>query len=619
MCGISGKLHFDCTTPVSESLIRGMTKAIAHRGPDDEGIHVKGPVGLGHRRLSIIDLSPAGHQPMSNRAGNIWITFNGEIYNFQSLRKELERDGVSFRSHSDTEVILALYEKFGIDCIAHLRGMFAFAIWDERLNRLFLVRDRLGKKPLKYAITSNGITFASELKAILKDPDVPRDIDETAIHHFLSLQHVPSPRTGFRGIQKLPPAHYLMWEKGKTTLKQYWTLDFSQKLSHTEDEWIELVRNEIKTAVQLRMISDVPLGVFLSGGIDSSIITTLMAQASSKPIKTFSIIFDEKKHDESPYIQKIVQQLGTEHQQWIIKPDARKELEQLVEQYEEPYADPAALPTYCMSREVKKEVTVVLNGDGGDENFAGYRAYAAYVWDKKFFHQWPQWIRKSAARLTPKSFDRMDRFFAHPDRSPEERWLQYVCFFTEDERSELYTPERREQFQNESTSKHLANYFNASHSNDALDRVLFTDTSTHLPDNLLTKVDMATMAFGVESRSPFLDHRFMELAASMPSHLKLRGTQGKFILKKAFSKEIPHDILHRPKKGFDLPLDEWFRTELNSYAHDVLLSPKAMQRGWFQKEKLEKLFKQHTQGERDYGRQLWTLLMLELWFQHYVD
>lgn len=609
-----------------------MSDAIAHRGPDDAGLYCHGPIGLGHRRLAIIDLSPAGHQPMSNRTKRFWITFNGEIYNYQELRVQLEREGYAFQSHTDTEVILALYEKHGVGCLQYLRGMFAFALWDEQEKSLFLARDRLGKKPLKYALTEKGITFASELKSILQDPTVSKEVDETAIHHALSLQYVPGPQTGFLGIQKLPPAHYFFWKNGQWKIERYWNLDFSKKQNYSEKEWMELLRHELNESVKLRMISDVPVGVFLSGGVDSSIVTTLMAEQSTRPIKTFSIRFQEKTHDEAEYIHCLVQKLGTQHREWTLKPEVMHELPDLVKQFEEPYADPAALPTYLMAREVSKEVKVALNGDGGDENFAGYRTYQAYDWDKNHFQKWPLCLRKSLSRLVQATaslsrathlssthLEKLSQFLSHPDYSSEERFLNYVCFFTEDQKSRLYTPEFAIRMKAHATRQFLAGVFQKALANEALDRALWVDIHTHLPDNLLVKVDLATMAYGLESRSPFLDHVFMEKTAEMPSSLKVKGGTKKSILKKAFESDIPHKILYRPKQGFDLPLEDWFKKELKTYTHDILLSRKALDRGFFTREGLERLLADHASGKGYYGRQIWALLTLELWHQAYVD
>jgi len=377
MCGIGGKLYFDSARSVNPTLLDRMNAVLAHRGPDDGGVYHDGPIGLAHRRLSIIDLSPAGHQPMSNPSGTLWITFNGEIYNFLELRGELEHDGATFRSKTDTEVILALYERHGAECLRYLRGMFAFAIWDGQTRTLFLARDRLGKKPLYYYQDAKQFLFASEPKGILQDPEVPVEPDLEAIHHYLTYGYIPSPYSAFKGFRKIPPAHYLIIREGRVHLERYWQLRYHPKLQMTEAELREELLTRLREAVRLRMISDVPLGAFLSGGIDSSTVVALMSECSSGPVKTFSIGFEEERYNELPYARLVAERYGTDHHEFVVKPEAIKILPELVWHYNEPYADSSAIPTYYLSKMTREHVTVALNGDAGDENFAGYERYLA--------------------------------------------------------------------------------------------------------------------------------------------------------------------------------------------------------------------------------------------------
>src|SRR3989344_4513837 len=590
MCGIAGKISFS-PKDVSIQEIETMNDTIKHRGPDDGGAYISPDrkVGLGHRRLSIIDLSPLGHQPMRYR-NRYEIVFNGEIYNFQERRAELEKEGYAFASHSDTEVILALYDKYGKGCLEHLRGMFSFAIYDEQEQAVFCARDRVGKKPFKYYADDNVFIFASELKAILIQPEYHREPDYLAIHHYLTLQYTPAPLTGFKGIKKLEPAHYLLVDipRKKVTTHPYWQLDFSQKLSLSEEEWAQRIREKLNEAVRLRMIADVPLGAFLSGGVDSSAIVGLMSQHVPH-VKTFSIGFKEEGYNELPYARQVAKRFKTDHTEFIVEPRAIELLPMLVHQYEEPYADSSALPTYIVSELTRQHVTVALTGDGGDENFAGYGRYSI----QKFAHLYEKLGPLNNAVAVPVTralshamqntfFERAHRFAATLSHDYPHRYVNYVCYFTNEAKQNLYDAAMQQRFAGEDSYNVVASQFALARTADKVDQMLYADIKTILVDDFLTKWDIASMAVSLEVRSPFLDHEFMELVAKIPSRLKLKGSNNrKYILKKALADLLPPDILNRSKRGFQAPIDPWFKGELNAYARHILLSPKTQSRGLF--------------------------------------
>ena len=607
-----------------------MNDAIRHRGPDDGGVYISpdGKVGLGHRRLSIIDLSPLGHQPM-RYMDRYEIVFNGEIYNFQEKREMLEKDGYTFTSHSDTEVILALYDKYGEKCLDHLRGMFAFAIYDEQKNTLFAARDRVGKKPFKYYSDNNVFMFASELKAILTQPEYEREPDYTAIHHYLTLQYVPAPLTGFQGIAKLEPGHslHIDLKTRKIEKKQYWKLDYSKKLELSEEEWKKRIIDKLEESTKLRMISDVPIGAFLSGGIDSSAIVAMMAKNSKNPIKTFSIGFEDEKFNELKYAKIIADTFKTEHTEFIVKPDAIHLLPMLVRQYEEPYADSSALPTYYVSKLTRDHVTVALNGDGGDENFAGYGRYSVH----KFALFYDTFLPLHKVLILPLTklasdifqttfFDRAHRFAKSLSKPYNERYVDYICYFTNEMKSAIYTDEMNEKFKHSDSYEVVASQFKQSGSENKAEQAVYADFTTYLPDDLMTKVDIDTMAVSLEGRSPFLDHEFLELTAQIPFHLKLKGRNNKkYILKEALRGIIPDEVMFRPKMGFGIPIHSWFRNELKEYAYDLLLSEKAAGRSLFKKESIKNLLDTHCNTKVDFGYHIWALVTLELWFREYFD
>lgn len=629
MCGITGKIYFN-DNAVSEQDILVMNEKIQHRGPDDEGVYISPDkkVGLGHQRLSVIDLSPLGHQPMSY-LDRYWIVFNGEIYNFQEKREMLQKEGYAFKSKSDTEVVLALYDKFGKKCLEHLRGMFSFVIYDEKEKTIFCARDRVGKKPFKYFLDENVFIFASELKAILTQPEYKKEPDYVAIHHYLTLQYVPAPLTGFKDLKKLEPAHYLFIDlkTKKIEKERYWQLDYSQKLDLSEDEWKKRIMEKLEECVKLRTVSDVPLGAFLSGGIDSSAVVALMSKLSDKPVKTFSIGFEEKKYNEIPYARMIAEKFKTDHTEFIVKPNAIELLPMLVRQYEEPYADSSALPTYYVSKLTRDHITVALNGDGGDENFAGYPWYSIQkfaIWYEKLCLIHRLFIMPMCT-LLDKVFkydfiEKINRFANTLSQKNYRRYLNYICYFTNEMKNDLYTVEFKNKVWQEDTFDILKGKFEESGAKNKLDQSFYADVNTFLPDDLLVKMDMATMLVALEGRSPFLDHEMLELTAKIPANLKLKGFNNKkYILKKALGGLIPDKILYRKKMGFRVPISEWLKNDLRKYAHDILLSEKAIRRGLFKKDRLEEILKKHCETNIDYSRHIWALLTLELWFKEYFD
>ena len=628
MCGIAGKWQLDSSQPLDPGLLWKMVAAIRHRGPDDEGVYVDGGMGLASCRLAILDLSPQGHMPMSNEDGTLWITFNGEIYNFQELREQLIAKGHRFRSRTDTEVVVHLYQEYGVECLTSLRGMFAFAIWDARQRRLFMARDRLGKKPLYYYTDGKQFVFGSEPKAILADPTVPREPDPLAIHYYLTFQYVPSPYSAFRGFRKLPPAHYLILDEGKPLrVERYWKLRYREKIAISQTEACEEIRRRLREAVRLRMISDVPLGAFLSGGLDSSAVVAFMSECSAEPVKTFSIGFEDDAYNELPSARLVAKRFATDHHEFIVKPNAVEVLPDLVWHYNEPYADSSALPTYYLSKLAREHVTVALNGDAGDENFAGYQRYYAMQL-AEWMDRLPRWLRQGlsvTARMIPDSRDagrllqRGKRFLGHAAEDPRRKYGRWISHFTDAHKAALYTQEFHAQVGGVDSLGPLLQAFADSDAPNLVEAALSVDVALYLPDDLLVKVDIASMAHGLEARSPLLDHCLMEFAASLPSDGKLRGWTKKYLFKQAMAGILPPEIIHRKKMGFGVPIHRWFRHELKDLAMDTLLSPRALTRGYFKPEAVRRLIEEHASGRAFWHHQLWNLLMLEFWHRMFID
>ena len=626
MCGITGIVRADGKAVDREVLVR-MNEAIHHRGPDEDGFYFSEGVGLAMRRLSIIDLK-TGQQPIPNQDRTAWIVFNGEIYNYQELRQRLEDLGHEFHTGSDTEAIVHAYDQYGTECPKYLRGMFAFAIWDERTKSLFLARDRVGKKPLLYAEVNGNLVFGSEFTALLANPDVSRDVNLEAIHHYLSFICVPAPLTAYQEIKKLEPGHSLLWRNGEVRIERYWQLDFSRKTNLNEADAGERVVELLREAVRVRLMSEVPLGAFLSGGIDSSAVVALMAQESSEQIKTFSIGFDEKDFSELHHARRVAEHVGADHHEFVVRPDAMEILPTLVEHYGEPFADSSAIPSYYVSRETRRYVTVALNGDGGDECFAGYQRYAAMNIAQKYANL-PAALRERViapvigvlpgfeARQNP--LRKAKRFVASASRPPVERYLRWISAFDEDAKQNLYSDDFRNQTASFRTARFLEPWFAKANGAGIVDASLLTDTMTYLPNDLLVKMDIASMAVSLEARSPFLDHHLMEFAASLPEKMKLRGLTTKYLLKRVLKKLVPEENLTRTKMGFGVPIGYWFRGPMQAFMRETLFSGKALSRGLFNMDKVRQIVEQHVNGQKDHSHRLWSLLMLELWFQRFID
>jgi len=550
---------------------------------------------------------------------------NGEIYNFLELRHQLEKKH-KFYTKTDTEVIVHLYEDYGEKCVQYLRGMFAFAIWDEKNKKLFIAKDRVGKKPLYYTSHNGSFVFASEIKSILEYLQKTPEIDFEAIDLFLTYQYIPSPKTIFKNIKSLLPAHILTCDKnGDIETKEYWNLDFTKKTDLSFDNACTETKNLLMEATKLRMISDVPLGAFLSGGVDSSIVVGLMSQLSSQPVKTFSIGFEEADFSELTYAKIVANHFKTDHHEFIVKPNFIEILPKLVWHYGQPFADSSALPSYFVANETKKHVTVALNGDGGDETFGGYLRYKAMKGSLYFafpFQILGKKITEKLSSLVPfkdkKYFRYLRRLVSALSEPPELRNIQWHRFFSNEAKEKLYTDNMKKILYNNAYD-YLTALFENAPANNIMDRVFYTDLKAYLPECLLVKMDIASMANSLEARSPFLDHKVLEFSASLPSAWKLHGLTTKYILKKSFNDFLPKEILHRGKMGFGIPVGKWFRNNWKNYYREIVLSQKSINRGYFERETIEQMFYEHISGKRDHGYRLWALLMLELWHNVYID
>lgn len=627
MCGITGFINANGAA-TDRALLEAMNLAIIHRGPDEDGFYIDQNVALAMRRLSIIDLA-SGQQPIYNTDRTKAIVFNGEIYNYQSLRDDLIARGHKFYTKSDTEVVIHLYDEYGVDCLQHLRGMFALAIWDTVDKSLFLARDRVGKKPILYSYQPNGdLVFGSEFTAVLKHPSVSREVDNEAIDSYFSYLCVPAPHTAFKAIRKLEPGHWLKWKDGQIETKRYWLPDFSHKIKISEEEAIEETTRILRESTRLRMISEVPLGAFLSGGVDSSAVVALMAQESSTPVKTFSIGFEEEDFSELKYARRVAEHVGAEYHEFVVRPNALDVLPTLVEHYGEPYADSSAIPTYYVSKETRKHVTVALNGDGGDESFAGYERYMAMeVAD--LYRSIPRPLRKlfieGPINLLPTSelkktrIRDVQRFFTSANEERKERYFRWMSTFKPALKPGLYTSEFAASVAGQNASDVIDQWFDRANGSGILDATLLTDQMTYLPNDLLVKVDIASMANSLEARSPFLDHKLIEFAASLPESLKMNKFRTKSLLKKVAARLVPPEVVYRRKMGFGVPVGRWFRGEMKDFVRGVLLSERSLKRGIIKPEMMQKYVDEHTEGRFDHAFQIWTLLMLELWFQRFID
>jgi asparagine synthase (glutamine-hydrolysing) len=604
--------------------IHRMCQTIVHRGPDDQGIYVQGHVGLGMRRLSIIDLA-GGRQPIHNEDGSVWVVFNGEIYNFPELRRELESRGHRFYTHSDTEIIVHLYEEMGAKCVNKLRGMFAIALYDERRQRLLLARDRLGKKPLYYAFCQGRLLFASEIKAILAAAPRLAEVDPEGILQYFYFGYIPDPFTAFSAIRKLPPGHVLELTQTDTTIRQYWDVPaYGVRPPQSEEACLEELERRLTEAVGMRLISEVPLGALLSGGVDSSIVVALMAKASGKRVKTFTVGFRTQDFDESEYARLVSERFGTDHHELIVEPNIEGTLDFLSRTLEEPFGDSSMVPTYHVCRMAREHVTVALSGDGGDELFAGYDRYSA-VMNRRHFDQLPQWMGRLYrdhlhSHLPPGLYGKNRAWNASLPAG--DRYLDYVSIFpalhrernlfTEDfVRAASRLPDPLAQFRR---------YYETAPASDVLSRLLYVDSKTYLAGDILTKVDRMSMASSLEVRVPMLDHELMEWVSALPIEWKFRNGTRKYILKKLAERlGIPPVLLHRPKQGFALPLVDWIKNELKEGFLSVLLEPRTLQRGYFRPEAIRTLLSEHLRGRRDRSGLLWRMLAFELWHRNFLE
>ncbi len=626
MCGIAGFISRDrgASLEPREALLDRMCRIIAYRGPDEQGMVVRGRAALGMRRLSIIDLE-GGQQPIYTEDGNLAIVFNGEIYNFQELRAELEGLGHRFRSKSDTEVVVHAFEEYGIDCLEKLRGMFAFAIWNFREETLFIARDRVGKKPLFfYQIPNGDFVFGSELKTLLVHGGVTRTIDKSALDAYLTFGYVPEEFCIFEGVSKLPPGHYLVLKNGDASVRQYWDFKFdADEPEQSEEYYVRTLREKLEDAVRVRMISDVPLGAFLSGGVDSSTVVAYMSKLSDKPVKTFSIGFNEDSFDELKYARVAAKHFGTEHHEFVVTPDLVETIDELVWHFDEPFADSSALPTFMVSKLAREYVTVILSGDGGDELFGGYTRYVTNQ-SRDVFGRLPKGIRtqvlqKLSTRLPHGAPGK--NYLYNIGLAAEDRYIDSISHFNGPRRQALYATAYAEELNGtfgvgEKLYRKLAD---AVDGGSAIDKLLYLDSKTYLPGDILTKVDRMSMANSLEARVPLLDHKLIEFVMTIPSRLKMNGSVSKYILKKAMEGTVPNEILHRSKQGFGVPIGEWIKQQLRERIVSDLRDPRSRKRGYFDEKYIETLLDEHQRNRRDRSHELWMLWMLELWHRRFVD
>lgn len=625
MCGIAGFTRFADPTGDVSSLIR-MGDVIAHRGPDAHGEYLDDGVGLCHRRLSIIDLSEAGNQPMFSADGNLVIVFNGEIYNFLELREDLENRGYQFKTKTDTEVILALYQYEGVRCLDKLFGMFAFALWDKPKQELFIARDRLGKKPLYYYHNQKQFIFGSEIKSILEIESVPREVRHDAIYDFFVYQYVPETKSIFKNIDKLKPGHFLTINKDGIKVNQYWDVSFKDQNTSSEEEITEGLLDVINLCTKQRMISDVPLGAFLSGGVDSSGVVALMANSNEKPVVTCSIGFDSKKYDEIQYAKQVADQYHTTHHELTVKENILDSLEHIAGFFDEPFADQSLVPTYFVSQLARTKVTVALAGDGGDENFAGYSKYNVDQVENDLRNKIPGFIRNNLfppligpfERSNIRSLNRAATLLNAMSKSPAEGFYLTNTFMTDLMWNRLANDNMKREIDGYHPSLYMTEYYDNADADDHLSRVLYTDIKTFLVGDILVKVDRMSMANSLEVRAPILDHRVIEYAASIPANLKLNGKEKKYILKKAFTPFLTNDILYRKKMGFSVPLASWLRNELKTTAEDKLFKPENGLSNYFKLPEIKSIWTEHQNGARDHSAALWNLLMFEIWWQKYI-
>lgn len=626
MCGIAGFISEAKEVSVSEreALLDRMCNVITHRGPDEQGMIVKDRAALGMRRLSIIDLK-SGQQPIFDCAGNLAVVFNGEIYNFQELKKDLQSRGHRFKTNSDTETVVHAYEEYGEKCLEHLRGMFALAIYDFREETLFLARDRVGKKPLFYSLTDKGnFVFGSELKILIEHGEISKEIDFSALDAYLTFGYVPEEFCIFKDVKKLEPAHYLIFKNGRIERRKYWDFDYAENAEiKTEAEYAEALRELIKEAVKIRLISEVPLGAFLSGGVDSSAVVGMMSQILEKRVKTFSIGFNEDSFNELKFARIAAKHFDTEHHEFIVTPDLVEIVDDLVWHFDEPFADSSALPTFMVSKLAREFVTVVLSGDGGDELFAGYTRYAI---DRKrsVLEKLPEFVRRNILQKMGEKLPhgaKGKNYLYNISLDAVSRYIDNVSHFGKLKKDALYAAD----FLNGANGdfgKGAGIYQKIAESvssKNPIDKLLYLDSKTYLPSDILTKVDRMTMANSLEARAPLLDHKLIEFVTKIPARLKLKGAETKYIFKKAMNEIVPREILYREKQGFGVPINEWINSRLKEKINATLLEKRTLERGYFEKRYIETLLNEHRRQRRDHSHALWILWMLELWHRKFVD
>ncbi|MFD7229324.1 asparagine synthase (glutamine-hydrolyzing) [Streptomyces sp. NPDC059881] len=621
MCGVAGIATTEAPDP---AIVQEMCGILSHRGPDGDGFYTGENVALGMRRLAIIDVA-GGNQPVFNEDRSVVAVFNGEIYNFADLRGELIGRGHRFRSNSDSECIVHLYEEHGEDLVHHLRGMFAFALWDVKRRRLLLARDRVGKKPLYYRDTGESLQFASELKALTVVDQERREVDLVALHHYLTYQYVPAPWSIFRGIRKLPPGHLLTWQSGRVHVRRYWQLDFTPAGAISEPEAAERTRELLLEATRIRMVAERPLGAFLSGGVDSSAVVAAMARTAEGPVKTFAVGFDDARFDERAHARVVARQYGTDHHEFVVNASSLDILPTLAWYFDEPFADSSAIPSFYVAKLSRAHVTVALNGDGGDESFGGYTRYALMARTARY--RAPRSVHPSLGRLgrlllengsTRTPLRKAGIALTMLGNTLPGRYARMMSYFTPEQKHDLYTDSMRRELSGIDSYDLMARAFGASRADSLVNQLMDVDVNTYLPGDLLVKVDITTMANSLEARSPFLDHRLMEWAARLPTTLKVRGSTTKYLLKKALEDWLPPEVLYRPKQGFGVPLGHWLRTELKDLAWDVLTDGTARSRGFFRPESVRTLLEEHEAGA-NHTRRLWALMQFELWHRRFVD
>ncbi len=626
MCGICGKFYLDTQRPVEPALIHKMSAVIKHRGPDADGFHIQGAIGLGHRRLKIIDLG-AGIQPMYNEDGMLVVIFNGEIYNYLDLRRQLLADGHLFKTQSDTEVLLHGYEQWGTRLVERLRGMYAFALWDERQQQLFIVRDRLGIKPLYYYFDGQKFLFASEIKSILQDPAVDRTLDFEALDDYLTYLYIPAPKTIFKKIRKLRAGHFLMVSRQGVSEQEYWDLTFHANGANNENDYATGLFEKLRESVAVHLMSDVPLGAFLSGGIDSSAVVGLMHGLMNQPVNTASIGFHEAAFDELPYARIVAKKFQANVHEKIVEAHAANILDDLAWHFDEPFADSSMVPTYYVSQIARERVTVCLSGDGGDENFAGYRRYRFDFLENRLRALLPAGLRRpifgALGSIYPKAdwlpqIFRAKTLLTNLSLSPEQGYFHTMSWFDPRMKQALYNTDLKKTLNGYDAFSVLQAYFDRAAHLDPLSRIQYVDIKTYLVDDILTKVDRTSMAHALEVRVPILDHEVMEFAATIPASYKLRNGEGKYIFKKALDNLLPREIMHRPKMGFSIPLAGWLRGELKPIFEERVLAQNAVVGNWFDLAAIQQWWNQHQRGTRDYSFHLWALLILEGWAQKFV-